>query len=108
MFDTWQIATWEYVSNGASIKTPKGEPLFEQRYDLEECGYYVKGKKLTLKKKPEGTVETICDIALDKTTKLLGQINYWGYENLIDVDLVFNIDGVEVRHNLWSYVTYWE
>jgi len=108
MFDTWQIATWEYVSHGTFIKTPKGEPLFEQRYDQEGCGYYVEGKKLTLKQKPEDTVETFCDIALDETTKLRGQINYWGFENLIDVDLVFNVDGVEVSHNLWSYVTYWE
>jgi hypothetical protein len=108
MFDTWQIATLEYVSHGTFIKTPKGEPLFEQRYDQEGCGYYVEGKKLTLKQKPEDTVETFCDIALDETTKLRGQINYRKYENLIDVDLVFNVDGVEVRHNLWSYVTYWE
>lgn len=108
MFDTWQIATWEYVSHGTFIKTPKGEPLFEQRYDQEGCSYYVEGKKLTLKQKPEDTVETFCDIALDKTTKLRGQINYWKFENLIDVDLVFNVDGVEVSHNLWSYVTYWE
>ena len=106
-FDTWQVATWEYVSNGASIKNPKGETLFEQRCGSNDAGFYVNGKKLTLEQKPEDTVETFCDIALDKTTKLVGQITYWEWENRIDVDLVFNIDGVEVHRNLWSYITFW-
>lgn len=106
-FDTWQVATWEYVSNGAFIKDPKDKTLFEQRVGTENGGFYVEGKKLTLEKKPEDTVEKICDVTLDATTKLIGQIYYREWENLINVDLVFYVDGTEVHHNLWSYVTFW-
>ena len=107
-FDTWQIATWEYVSNGAFIKMPKGDPLFEQRCGEEDAGFYVKGKKLNLKAKSEGTVENFLNIKLDAKTKLVGQINYWEWQNKVSIDLVFNVDGTEVRLPLWDYMTYWE
>lgn len=106
-YDTWQVATWEYVSHGAFIKDPKGKTLFEEGSGPEGYGYYVEGKKVPLEKKPEDTRETFCDVALNETTKLCGEIYYWDWENLINVDLVFIVDGVEVRHNLYSYKTFW-
>gem|GEM_PF-6217576 len=32
---------------------------------------------------------------------------HWEYENLVTVDLVFNVDGKEVYLRLWDYTTFW-
>lgn len=102
-YDTWQIATLEYVSHGAFIKDPSGKTLFEEGPGADGYGYYVEGKKISIEKKPEDTQETFCDISLDDATKLVGEICYWEWENIVNVDLVFIVDGVEVHHYLYSY-----
>ena len=102
-YDTWQIATLEYVSHGAFIKDPSGKTLFEEGPGADGYGYYVVGKKISIDKKPEDTQETFCDISLDDATKLVGEICYWEWENIVNVDLVFIVDGVEVHHYLYSY-----
>ena len=63
---------------------------------------------MNLKAKSEGTVENFLNIKLDAKTKLVGQINYWEWQNKVSIDLVFNVDGTEVHLPLWDYMTYWE
>ena len=103
LFDTWQIATWEYISHGYFLKTPDGVPLFE-----ESSGYYAEGKKVSYKQMEPDTKETFCDVPLDAKAKITGQIERWTEnEGRITVDLVFCIDDAEVSINLYDYKIYW-
>ena len=106
-YDTWQIATWEYVSHGFFLKDSKGKTLFEQKPGPEGFEYYVEGKKLAFDQKQEDTEETFCDMKLDAKTRLIGKFHYWEWEGLVSVDLVYDIDGAEAHHNLFWYKTMW-
>lgn len=106
-YDTWQIATWEYVSHGFFLKDSKEKTLFEQKPGPEGFEYYVEGKKLAFDQKQEDTEETFCDMKLDAKTRLIGKFYYWEWEGLVSVDLVYDIDGAEVHHNLFWYKTMW-
>ena len=108
IFDTWQIATGDYVSHGYFIKDPSGKTLYEQGFGEEGYEYYVAGEKLPLTRKADGTMETVGELTIDKDTKLCVTIDYWDeWEGRTTVYLVLNIDGKEVKFDLFDFKIYW-
>ncbi|MBR4732627.1 MAG: hypothetical protein IK081_07645 [Lachnospiraceae bacterium] len=108
LYDTWQVATLNYISNGFFLKTPDGVPLFEERVGTWDSRYYVEGKGLTYKQMIPNTTETFCDVTLGAKAKLIGQIERWSWTSgRITVNLVFRTDDAEVSFNLYDYEIYW-
>ena len=107
IYDTWQIATGDYVSHGAFLKDANGKTVFEQKVTPEGFEYYVEGQKLTIEQKSRDREETAFDVALDQTTKLVGRISSWGYEGIFSIDLVYSVDGTEAHLNLFSFRLAW-